>query len=347
MNTADASNLYEDIFINNRLVNLQHSVDYLFVKARTIFAYDGLPDTMPQRVLEKYLTENGFAVVYEYDGELFCSSAAPSGGEDVYGDPLDVRINHIDRQKDINKTLDLTIGVDAVLVRSDYSQIGLQPIIFEFAAMIAQAKITTLRNFVDLRGNYIIQAKDERSYQSALAYEQAIRAGDTAIILAEEFDQMEGLTVHSTPISNNPATQTIELFQFINAYYYSELGVNLNNNMKKQYVNESEVDTSAGMPLVDNMLSCREEAYAEIKRIFGVEITLELASEWKEQDEEAGADPLTGDPATEADPDADDPEGNGVATEEANDEAGESDPTSQQEVQHRDEESVDSESDGK
>lgn len=343
----DASNVYEDVYINNRLVSLQNSIDYLFVKARAIFSYEGLTDTLPQRVLERMLTENGYVVIYEFDGKLYCSSALPSGGENVYGEAQNVTIPHNDHLSNIFETLERTLGKDAVLIRSDYGMVGLTPVITEFATMVAQAKITMLRNFVDLRGNYIIQAKDQKAYESALAYENAIRSGDTAIILAEEFDNMEGLVVHSTPISNSPATQTIELFQFLNSYYYAELGVNLNNNMKSQYVNEREIETSAGMPLVDNMLSCRKEGLDEIRKIFGVEITIDLASEWKEQDEENGEDPTSGDPTTEGNSDSDEAEGTGVGAAEGDDEEGEPDSSAQPEVQPRDEESVDSEPDGK
>ena len=176
-----------------------------------------------------------------------------------------------------------TIGVDAVMVRNDASRIGLDPLLTELALMMAQAKITALDNFMTLRTNRIIQAKDERSYASAVEYEKQIRDGAPAVILAEEFDAMEGINVHSTPIPSNAATQTIELFQYISSHYYSELGITLNNNMKSQYVSETELGKSTGMPLIYNMLACRQEAIDEINALFNRSIKVCLSEEWNDE----------------------------------------------------------------
>lgn len=283
MNLNDIGDVYEDVFINNRQVSLQNTMNYMHAKVTEIFHYDGLPLTLPKRILESVVTKNGAAVVYEYDGNLFVTDTLPSSKPTIYQEAVEVRINH--RVGTVNEQLIRTIGVDAVLVRNDSHCIGLDPIITEFAIMTAQAKITMMRNLVDLRGNYIIQAKDENAYRSALEYEKAVRRGDTAVIMAEEFDTMEGLVVHSTPIANNPATQTIELFQYIQSYYYSELGIELNNNMKREYVSDSEIEKSSGMPLIHNMLNLRQEAVRDIKALFGVDITVSLSSEWKEDQE--------------------------------------------------------------
>lgn len=302
MNLNNAGDLYEDVFINNRLLSLQNSSNYMYAKVIEIFRYEGLPLTLPKRVLESAVTRGGGAVVYEYEGDLFVTDQLPGTQPNLYGDASEIRFEH--RVGPIQETLTRTIGVDAVLVRNDALMIGLNPLITEYSIMQAQAKITMIRNLVDLRGNYIIQAKDENAYRSALEYENSIRRGDTAIILAEEFDAMEGIVVHSTPISNNPATQTIELFQYIQSLYYSELGITLNNNMKREYVSDSEMEKSSGMPLIYNMLACRQEAVRDIKALFGVDITVALSGEWNDEveidnaneamataEEEPGSDP--------------------------------------------------------
>lgn len=280
---STASNMREDVFINNRLVSFETTANYMYVKLIEVFTYEGLPLTIPKRVIEKYTTQHGHAIVYEYEGELFVSSATPYGGEDVNGDKTDVTILH--RAGKINETLERTIGIDAVMVRNDSECIGLTPLINEFASLTAQAKITLLRNLVDLRSHYIIQAKDQNSYEQAIAYEEAVRAGDTAVILSEEFADMEGMAVHNTPLQGNPASQSIELFQYINSHYYSELGITVNNNMKKEYVSESEIEKSTGIPLINNMLQCRLEAMRDIKALFDVDITVVLSAEWNDEAE--------------------------------------------------------------
>lgn len=275
------ANALEDILIRNRLVSMQNRLDYLRVKVLEIFHYSDLDLTLPKRILESRVTQDGFTVVYEHEGNLFCTQTMPSGKEDVYGEHHEVHFTHSNEGESIDMTR--TIGVDAVMVRNDAALIGLDPLLTEFALMEAQANITVLDNFMTLRTNRIIQAKDEASYASALEYEQQIRDGAPAVIMAEEFDAMEGINVHSTPIPSNAASQTIELFQYISSRYYSELGIVLNNNMKSQYVNEAELGKSTGMPLIYNMLACRQEAVDEINALFGRDIKVTLSEEWNDE----------------------------------------------------------------
>ena len=275
------ANSLEDILIRNRLVSMQNRLDYLHVKVLEIFHYANLDLTLPKRILESRVTQDGFTVVYEHEGNLYCTQTLPSGKEDVYGEHHEVHFTHSNEGESIDMTR--TIGVDAVMIRNDAALIGLDPLLTEFALMEAQANITVLDNFMTLRTNRIIQAKDEASYASALEYEQQIRDGAPAVILAEEFDAMEGINVHSTPIPSNAASQTIELFQYISSRYYSELGIVLNNNMKSQYVNEAEMSKSTGMPLIYNMLACRQEAVDEINALFGRDIKVSLSEEWNDE----------------------------------------------------------------
>lgn len=301
--TSDSGSAFEDVFINNRLVSHQNASSYMFAKVTEIFRYTNLPLTVPKRILERYLTRNGHAVAYMHDGELFISDELPTGKPNLYGEDTEVTIAH-----DVGDNADVltkTIGVDAVLIRNDSDCIGLEPIVTEYAAMTAQAKITVLRNLVDLRSHYIIQAKDQKSYESAVAYEEAVRSGDTAVILAEEFATMDGLIVHSTPIANNPATQTIELFQYINSLYYGELGIDINNNMKREYVSDSEIQKSSGMPLIVNMLQCRLDAVMEINALFDLNIKVCLSEEWNDEEEidnatESGHSAVEGEPGANA-----------------------------------------------
>ena len=275
------ANALEDILIRNRLVSMQNRLDYLHVKVLEIFRYSNLDLTLPKRILESRVTQDGYTIVYEHEGNLFCTQTMPSGKQDVYGECHEVHFSHSNEGESIPMTR--TIGVDAVMVRNDATLIGLNPLLTEFALMEAQANITILDNFMTLRTNRIIQAKDGNAYASALEYEQQIRDGAPAVILAEEFDVMEGITVHPTPIPSDAASQTIELFQYISSRYYSELGITLNNNMKSQYVNETELGKSTGMPLIYNMLACRREAVDEINALFGRDIKVCLSEEWNDE----------------------------------------------------------------
>lgn len=284
MDLNSAGDLYEDLFIKNRMLNVQNTKSMAFAKLREIFRYTGCPLTLPKRVLEGFLLKNGAAVVYEHEGDLFVTSELPSTKDNVYGDSTEIIFHHgIGAGKEV---LVRTIGVDAVLVRNDDEMLGLDYLVTKYALFVAQGDITFLDSFVNIRSPFHLQAKDENTFRSAEEYVRQRRAGETSVILAEEFSDMEGLLVHSTPTSNNQATQAIELYQYIQSVFYSEFGINVNNNMKREYVSNEEISKSSGMPLIYNMLSCRLEAARDIKALFGVEIEICVSDEWDDEMEE-------------------------------------------------------------
>lgn len=275
-----SANDLEDTLIRNRLVSMQAHIDYLHVKVLEIFRYSNLDLTLPKRILESRVTQDGFTVVYEHEGNLYCTQTLPSGKKDVYGECHEVHFTHSNEDESISMTR--TIGVDAVMVRNDAALIGLDPLISEFATFEAQAKVSFLEHFTMLRSTHIIQAKDQRSYVSAMEFEQQIRNGVPTVVLSEDIAG-GGMNVFQTPSSPNSTSELINLVQFITSRYYSELGITLNNNMKSQYVNEAELGKSTGMPLIYNMLACRQEAVDEINALFGRDIKVTLSEEWNDE----------------------------------------------------------------
>lgn len=277
MNIDDIGNFYEDVFIGTRATSVQATGDYLRAKVRGIFTYENLPESLPQSVLEGMLVTAGEATIYEHDGELYATETTPSSEPDIYGNNTRAHIRHD------NQRLDVTIGETAVSIKNDPLSLGLESLITEYAIMTAQAKISILRSFPMLRSHYILQAKDQDAYDAATEYEAAIRRGDMAVILAEEIDDISGMTVHQTPPPTNAASQIIELYQYVQATYYGELGINLTNNMKREYVSDSEISRSTGMPLIHVMLTERQNAIEQVNELFDTDISVEISQEWNRE----------------------------------------------------------------
>ena len=57
------TNTYEDLLIRNRLVSMQNQIEYLRVKVLEIFRYTDLDLTLPKRILESRVTQEGFTIV--------------------------------------------------------------------------------------------------------------------------------------------------------------------------------------------------------------------------------------------------------------------------------------------
>ena len=62
--SRDPADALEDLYIGNRVVSFQNSLDVLIAKCMEIFEYRNLPATIPKRIMERYLIENVFAIVY-------------------------------------------------------------------------------------------------------------------------------------------------------------------------------------------------------------------------------------------------------------------------------------------
>ena len=64
---------------------------------------------------------------------------------------------------------------------------------------------------------------------------------------------------------------------------YNEIGLNANFNMKRERLNQNEVDlnTSILIPLADDMLEERKKAVELINEKYGLNISVDLSSVWK------------------------------------------------------------------
>ena len=328
---SNAADTLEDVFVNSRLVSYQTSLEYNLAKVTRVFDYRGLDLTLPRNVLESHLTQLGSAVVYEKDGDLFVAPPDLSGqDEDLYGRPTRARVDHL------GERLDLRLGVDAVLVLSDSSSKGLVPMLTELALMEGQIKITLNRALINLRTNYIMEARDENTRRGVEEFERQLRAGDLAVLFSDSpMPEIEGASVHNTASPQGTADQIVAVSQYIVAKYYGELGININNNMKSQYVNQEEIASSTGLPLLYDMLECRKEAVRDINALFGREIEVAVSDMWDDEikeksddelglGEEAPADGEPGEGAPDG-PAADEPDGGSTGGDEAEEPAEEAD----------------------
>ena len=293
MEMENLANGLEDIFVHNRVISYQSSLEASLAKVTQIFAYENLPLTIPAQILEEYLTQYGSAVVYKFEDELFVSKPELKGElDDIYGRPTQATVDRF------GKRYQYRIGVDAVLVQNDSRRRGLMPLLQELAVYDSQIKITMLQTLVNLRTNTIIEAKDEKSRRSAEEFERQIRQGELAILTSNSpLQGLESIAVHNTPMPQGTAEQVVAISQYILAKYYSELGININNDMKSQYVSETEIERTTGLPLVNDMLKCRLESVRDINALFDQDIDVNISKPWGEEpdDEEQSLDLESGD----------------------------------------------------
>lgn len=246
-------------------------------KTQSMFEYDGLPDSIPQKELERLLQTTGNAFVTSVDGVLYALSGGKGGEPDVYGRATLYTVANPALK--LNKTYD--IQKDGVLIENDSNGESLLPLIGRYAVLHTDGLISLNTASILTRITMLISASDDKTKQSADEFLRKIQDGEFSIIGENAF--FKGVNMQTAPTTNSVyITQLIELIQYYKASMYNELGLNANYNMKRERLNLGEVSMNVDvlLPYVDNMLKERQKAVEKINEMFDTEISVKLASSW-------------------------------------------------------------------
>lgn len=262
--------------------NIRSQLFYMLNRTQSMFRWNGLPDSIPERIVELYLQINGNLCFSEVDGTLYVFVGGLGGEPDVYYMPTKYVIAN--PALEISKTL--TIDSDCIVIPNDTMYMGLLPLLRKYCTLLAENELSIDIATVNSRIIALLSASDDRTKQSAERYLEQIHDGDMGIIAENAF--LNG--VRSQPIAANSnsnfITNLIELEQYTKASMFNEIGLNANYNMKRESLNssESQLNNDALLPLVDDMLKCRQIGVEKVNKMFGTNITVELASSWEDNE---------------------------------------------------------------
>lgn len=266
--------------VNDKKANIRELNNYMLAKTLGMFNYSGLPETIPQRELERLLQLKGYAFITEVDGNLYAFHGGLGGETDVYGLPTEINIAN--PALNFTKTLDLKN--DGVLIVNDSMAIGLFPIFERFNSLMVENFITMNMNSFNTRMTKVISASDDKTRESADAYIKKLEDGEQTVIGEHAF--FEGVKVHGNSGNSAPSiTSLIEYHQYLRASLYNEVGIELPYNMKRERLNTAEVaqDTDATRVLVNNLYQCRLEGLAKVNEKYDLSITVEFSGVWKNE----------------------------------------------------------------
>lgn len=314
----------------NKDLSIDMYVQYMLDRTNRMFRYTGLPNTIPEYLLEYMLQACGQVAIIEHEGSLYVMRAEFGGPPDPYYRPTIATIANpalaiANMYRIVNylppfDRIQWDMLPPCIAFHNDTQKQGLLPLFTRYAAQMAENDVSIRSAQINLRQQSVISASDGPEIQSAQKFIQNLEAGILSVIAERPF--LEGIKVTSTGQGNsNIIIQLIELQQYLKASWYNEIGLNSNFNMKRTYMSEDEVNNSADimLPLIDNMLRCRQIAIAEINKFFGTDITVEKDSAWQKKQQQADMaseyDPVTGQllPADEP------PDTSGVVNDELND----------------------------
>lgn len=296
--------------ILNKGASTFNYVQYMLDRTNRMFRYTGLPDTIPDYLLEYMLQVYSSVVFAEHSGDLYAFRARAGGPPDPYyrrtvavvANPgLNMSQNYaiVNHLPPFDRTQWDSLP-PCVLGLNDTQEQGLIPLFTRYAVQMTENDISIRSAQINLRSTTTITADNGPEIESAKQYMKDIEAGKLSVIGKRPF--LDGVTItNNSSGASNVIIQLIELQQYLKASWYNEIGLNSNFNMKREYMSSEEINSSADimLPLVDNMLSCRQRFVEAANKQFGTNITVEKDSAWEKKQLESDINPETGEPMTE------------------------------------------------
>ena len=293
--TGDWSGIDCTCDILDKRRSIYNYVMLMFDRTNQMFEYSGLPDTIPEYMLELYLQLNGHVCITEVKGNLYALPGGLGGAPDPYYRPtLYVLANPglgFSASLSIENHLPPYAKQDTqgkcVLVKNDTNIRGLFYLFSRYATELAENDVSIRCAQINSRQQTFITAETDSQIASANAYLDNIEKGKITAVGGKSF--LDGINSTNVSVQGaNSIIQLIELQQYLKASWYNEIGLNANFNMKREYLSEEELRASTDvlLPLIDDMLRCREDAIEVVNSIYGTSISVKKNSAWENKQKE-------------------------------------------------------------
>lgn len=261
-------------------------VTYMLNRMQRLFEYQGLPDTIPQRMLEMMLQINGFACFAKHNGKLYAFWGGLGGEPDEYYRPTTCVVSN----PALKFSDTFEIGKDCVIVRNDSFLYGLIPLFSRYATAMVENDISFRMASINTRIEALLSAPDDATKKAAEKYLEDVEKGKLGVIAENAF--LDGIKAQEVGRTMRTFTDLIEYQQYLKASWFNEIGLNANYNMKREKLSttESQMNNDALLPLVEDMLENRRKCLEEVNAMFGTDISVEFASSWEKLIEEMEAE---------------------------------------------------------
>lgn len=294
---------------NDKAANINTSNQIMLAKTGMMFEYEGLPETIPKRELERILQTNGFAFITEVEGELYAFAGGLGGEPDVYGRPTKIVISN----PALKFFKELDLKEDGVLIENDDARMGLMPILDRYNTLLSENDVTRVVVSYGSRITSLIAAADDKTKLSAELFLKKVVAGEMGVIGEQAL--FDGVKVHQgSGWTAALLTALLEDAQYTKSNLYTELGMPSAYNMKRERLNEAEIGLSEDslVAFPDNMMSCRLRGIEALNEKYELDVRVDFGSVWAVKhkelvDDVIGNEPTAPEQGPLADPDSDSP----------------------------------------
>lgn len=270
----------------------EHLLHWLAMTAGA-FKWTGLPEELPPHYMEMSLQLFGWAALIQASDGLHIAAAPVAswnGKFTPYYQPAGCLVVNPYAK---SWSGEYTYGENAVLCRCTPDFLSVAELIAPRVEMQTETDVTMICALQNLRVINLVRAKDDKSREAAELFLRRIAWGRSGIVTCGAGKSWSGEAeespLESLPLSPVPGAymqQMIECEQYIHASLYNDLGIQSNWNAKREALSESEIGAGdeALRPLIDIMLECRRNFCEEVGRVFGIEVTVELAGAWAQRE---------------------------------------------------------------
>ena len=273
---------YSKFMLEDKKYLIDYHIQSALSKTLKMFEYDGLPETIPQRELERILQLCSFAYwLKANDGKIYVFYGGLGGQPNEYYQPTmfivaNPYLKFFDQVK---------VNEEGVLMWNDWAHMGLYPVIRRYAEFMAECDITLRFGLINHRIVSILEAIDDKQKTEVEAFiNDVVEGKKLGVVVGKSFVSDDGsLKVNEyRKATGQDIKDIIELQQYVKASFYNEIGLQANFNMKREAINgeEAGMNEEALKPLCDDMLQARKEALEKINEQYGLNITVRYSSSW-------------------------------------------------------------------
>lgn len=242
--------------------------------AEARFVWDGLPETVNERYLERVLHRHGLAVFFE-DPRLhafLALHAAGTGDVDVYGDPKTFRVTG---NRYINREIS---SRDCVPIWTNRNRVNDQWVVNYYAAALAEAAETVRVNALNSRSPMILALSQEQRLAGENFYRQV--AEGQPVIFTVKDDMGRGLAESVQALDNRQSPNAISDAIRVKKEIWDDamlaLGIQSAPPDKKERLVDDEVEAVQGQTAAFRgvAIGARQEAADAINERYGLNVSV-------------------------------------------------------------------------
>lgn len=270
--------------VNKVSIGAEYYYRQLLMVRANRFTWSGLPDTIPQEILERFIIEAGNVAILEREGSLWALPVCEYG-VDVYAEipPKYITANpvlHNLRGKTNTLTSSSVMIYNNPLHESDFD------LLRRYSAQLAQVESTIDISLTNLRAMSIGVADNDKIKRDFETFYNKLQDGDITAIVTEHMAQaLEKLKLMPTnnQTQSNGLRDLYNLRNNIYRQYLRECGIRTTTE-KSQFVSGDEIvnDDILLSYMLDTPLRVRQSCVAKVNERYGTDIAVDINPELKQ-----------------------------------------------------------------